>query len=389
MPTDPQTISDRQFYALAHPLQRRRFYLAFFFAVLLFPVILVGIIAGTIVLIVPLLAFVFWVCKRIMFARFLGNCILVSEINYPRIKLIADELKSIINYPKRVWVFVYEQGSFNAYMLKFFWRDAIFLNSELLEAGVNDNEVRWIIGRFIGYLRARRQAGLVGRVIRAAQRLGVFNVFLLPYERALVYTGDRLALAAIDGDISDAISAMQKLLVGRQLGYSINPEGIVEQQREVKGSIFALLARLMSGYPHLTTRYVDLIAFAKVYFPARFTSFEAANPSLPTDLARLAAAPRAASTLPEETERAWRPSQPLGWLALGGVAAATVVFLVWVSSGAVTNSAGNPAGSPATAAPIVQQLPAHVHQDRSGSLAPDAGCKWLSDDPKDFRVTCR
>ena len=97
------------------------------------------------------------------------------------------------------------------------------------------------------YLRARRQAGVLGWVIRAAQYLVIFNFFLLPYERAMVFTGDRLAVAVIDGDISSAVSAIQKLFVGRQLGYSISPEGIIAQQRQIKGTFFAFLARIAKG----------------------------------------------------------------------------------------------------------------------------------------------
>jgi hypothetical protein len=242
-------------------------------------------------LVLPAVAFVLWVASEIFFAYVLGNAILVSRLNYPRINTIAEEMKKKLGYERQVFIFVYEQGDFNAFLAQQFFRRAIFLNSEILETGVSDDEVRWLVGRFIGYLRARRQAGAAGWLIRAAQRLLVFNVFILPYERALVYTGDRLAVAGIDGDIVSAISAMQKLMVGRQLGYSVNPEGIVEQQRQVKGNVFAFLSRLMSSFPSTTTRYVDLIVFARAFFPAQYAKFAAANPGLPNDMPSLAASP--------------------------------------------------------------------------------------------------
>jgi len=295
MPDPPQVITNEVFYSLKHPLQRRRFVLALFFALILFPLIGVGLVAGTVFLVVPLFALFLWLSARILFARFLGNCILVSELNYPRIHHISEDLKAEIGFKKPVIIFVYEQGNFNAYLYKFlFYRRAVFLNSELLEAGVTDDELRWLVGRFIGYLRARRQAGFWGWTIRAAQHLGVFNIFLLPYERALVYSGDRIALQVIHGDVSTAVSAMQKLLVGRQLGYSVNPGGMVDQHRQVKGSFFAFLARIGSGFPHMTARYVDLIEFAKVRYPEQFARFEVENPGLPADLGQLGALPQAA-----------------------------------------------------------------------------------------------
>jgi hypothetical protein len=295
VPESPQSIAKEAFFALKHPLQRRRFALALFFALILFPLIGVGLVAGTVVLVVPLFAFLLWMGGRVLFARFMGNSILVSELNYPRIHHIGEDLKATIGYKKTVNIFVYEQGNFNAFLMKFFfYRRAVFLNSELLEAGVTDDELRWLIGRFIGYLEMRRQAGFWGWTIRAAQPLLVFNLFLLPYERALNYSGDRIALAVINGNISSAVSAMQKLLVGRQLGYSVNPSGLVDQHRLVKGSLFALFARLSTAFPHMTARYVDLIDFAKERYPEQFARFEAENPGLPADLGQLAALPSAA-----------------------------------------------------------------------------------------------
>lgn len=393
MSTYPEIINDRLFYAYAHPLLNRRFYLALVFAMILFPIIAAGLIAGTLVLVVPVIALFLWIGSRIFFARLLANSILVSEVNYPRVNALAEEMKAKMGYHKPVYIFVYEQGNFNAYMRYLFFRRAIFLNSELLETGVSDDEVRWLVGRFIGYLRARRQAGVLGWLIRAAQHLAVFNVFLLPYDRAMVYTGDRLAVAAIGGDIASAISAMQKLLVGRQLGYSINPEGIVAQQRRVKGSLFAFLARVMSAFPHMTTRYIDLIVFAKAYFPAQYSKFAAANPGLPADLAQLAASPRSAvAPPPERLEVEARP--PRGWAWAGATAVVIVAvggLIAWSHMPAATVSAAEtPPSVPAADTPAAEPgLPPHVHRTASGQLAPDPGCVWASQDPDDFNVICQ
>jgi hypothetical protein len=294
MADSSQVLTKEAFRSFKHPLYNRRFALALFFALILFPVIAAGLVAGTVVLVVPLFAFLIWMSGRVIYAEFLGRAILVSDLNYARIHHIGEDLRVRIGYQKKVDIFVYEQGNFNAFLYKFFfYRRAVFLNSELLEAGVTDDELRWLIGRFVGYLRARRESGFWGWTIRAAQKLIVFNFFLLPYERAMVYTGDRIALGVITGDISSAVSAMQKIFVGRQLGYSVNPSGIVAQHRMVKGSLFAFLARLPIAYPHMTARYVDLISFAKRSYPEQFQRFDAANPGLPNDLEQLTALPHA------------------------------------------------------------------------------------------------
>jgi hypothetical protein len=224
---------------------------------------------------------------EIFYAIFIGNSILVTELNYPRIFQLTNELKQRLDVDKTIDVFVYEQGTFNAYMRRLFFRRAVFLNSEVLESGVSDDEVRWVVGRFVGYWRAQKDAGLAGWLIRMTERLGVFNLLIFPYERALVYTGDRLGLAVIGGDISTALAAMQKLLVGRQLGYSVNPLGLIDQHRRVKGFIFPFLARVPIPYPHTTARYVDMLAFAKRTYPEPFSRFYAANPGLPDDVQQL------------------------------------------------------------------------------------------------------
>lgn len=326
--TEPlQSISDDLFFSLKHPLQPRRFMLALFFALLLFPLIATALVVGTVFVVVPFFGVLLWLSGRVLFANFLGNSILVSDLNYPRINGIAEDLKAVIGYQKPVNVFVYEQGNFNAFMMKFFfYRRAVFLNSELLETGVSDDELRWLIGRFIGYLRARRKAGFWGWTIRAAQKLLVFNLFLLPYERALVYTGDRIALAVINGDIGCAVSAMQKLFVGRQLGYSVNPNGLVDQHRQVKGSFFAFLARISTAFPHMTARYVDLIGFAKERYPASYERFEADNPGLPIDLKTLTALPEAVATEHGKRDPVW--ASLAGALAVLGLFTLLTVKLI-------------------------------------------------------------
>src|SRR5271170_1055194 len=102
MPAQPAIISDRLFYAFAHPLQNRRFYLALVFSIILFPLIAAGLIAGTIVLIVPAIALFLWIGARTLFARLLANSILVSEVNYPRVNALAEEIKARMGYDKPV-----------------------------------------------------------------------------------------------------------------------------------------------------------------------------------------------------------------------------------------------------------------------------------------------
>lgn len=281
-------LSGRDFATCVHPRQGPRLFLAALFGLpfglLLFALVVV-IFPITLVFLLLL-----WIGARVMFAGLMGATVKVSRYNFPRVHEIAEEVKAELGYKKPIHIFVYEKGEFNALMVRFFMRRAIFLNSDVVDHGVSDNELRWLIGRFVGYLRARRRSGPIGALVRFSQNFIFLNFWIYPWERAMVYTGDRVALRIIEGDISSAASAMQKVLVGRELGYSVNPTGIVDQHRKVKGSLFAFLARLASPFPHTTARYVDLMHFAKLQFPGEFARFVSENPDLPErDLASLRA----------------------------------------------------------------------------------------------------
>lgn len=274
-------MNREEFRQYVHPSERSRFILALVFSIPL----LLGVAAlvfasyGSLLFFIGLAVLFMWIVYEIFYAKFVANAIRVSGSNYPRLQDLLVEMKAQIGTDKKVDMFVYQQGEFNAYFKRFFTRRAVFLNSELLEQGVSDDELRWLIGRFLGRIRSRELTNVFGWIIAIAKKLLIFNLFLMPYERATAYTGDRVALACINGDISVAVSTMNKLLVGRGLGYSVNPAGIVEQNRDVKGSFFAFLARLMSDLPHTIPRYVDMIGFANKKFPDEFQKFVAENPS--------------------------------------------------------------------------------------------------------------
>jgi hypothetical protein len=272
-------LSGKDFSQCVHPRQAPRFTMALLLTAPFGLIVFIALVA--IFPITLLFLLLIWIGARVAFAYIMGNTIRVSRYNFPRIHALTEEIKRELDYHKPVYVFVYQNGDFNALMRRFFMRRAIFLNSDVVDKGVTDAEVRWLIGRFLGYLRAQRRSGLVGALLRFTENLLLFNLWIYPWERAMVYTGDRVALRIIDGDIGSAVSAMQKVLVGRELGYSINPAGVVAQHEEVKGSLFAFLARLGSPFPHTTARYVDLIHFAEKKFPAQFARFVSENPDVP------------------------------------------------------------------------------------------------------------
>ncbi len=275
-------MTSSEFGACVHPREMPRFLLALLFVVPVSLVLLLVTLAtnGALVGAVLLLAFLVWLGFEISYALLIGNWILVSEHNYPRVNELLKEVKETIGVPNRIDIIVFQRGEFNALFRMLFARRAIFMNSEMLSDGVSDDEIRWLIGRFVGRIRAKRRMGPLRYLVSIVEQLLIFNLFIFPYERATAYTGDRVGLAAIKGDISAATSAMNKLMVGRELGYSVNPAGVMRQYRRVKGSLFGFLARLGDPLPHMLARYVDLVAFSEKKYPNEYQQFAAMNPSL-------------------------------------------------------------------------------------------------------------
>ncbi len=276
----------REFKSCIHPKELPRFWLACLVAVPLAILLVAASVMtfGLVALAILALVFLIWIGFRIFYAILVGNTVMVSDLNYPRVKQILDETKESIGVTKDIKVFIFDESAFLAAFTYIFARNAIFLAGALLEEGVNDKELRWIIGRFVGRIRAKRRLGVFTWMIELAERIAIFNFILLPYERATAYSGDRIALADIGGDIATAVAAMNKLYVGSKIGYALNPAGIVEQRRVISGSVFALLARLFSPMPHLTDRYVDLIGFARRNYRLEYQRFVAENPGFPPAL---------------------------------------------------------------------------------------------------------
>lgn len=295
-------VTAEEFRECRHPRQSARFWLALVFAIILSLLALLAVVGtfGLLLIYALLIVFLVWIGVNIGYANFLANSVRVSSRNYPRLLGILEEMKERIALDKPVEMFVYQQGEFNAYFQRFFARRAIFLNSELLESGVSDDELRWLIGRFVGQVKARHKLGIWNWLIALAERLIIFNLFIYPFVRATAYTGDRIALASIDGDITTVISVMNKLLVGRGVGYSIDPAGILEQNRYVKRSFFAFLARIFQPLPHTLPRYVDIIGFAARRYPEKFMQFAAENPSFQAVASGMSSSSDAARRSPEE-----------------------------------------------------------------------------------------
>lgn len=263
-------ISKAELQELRHPSETPRFYLTM---LVLIPVgLLVGVVIistfGIILLFAPIILFFLWVGLRLTVANWMNNLVQVSERSFPEVDAAIDEAKQLFGYPKMVEAYVYEEGSYNAALLPLLNTKFLLINSELLRKENGVNEIRFIVGRFVGALASKHfRFGWLQFLINGVEKLLIFNILLYPYERAIKLSGDRMGLRMIDGDTSAAVMSMMKMVVGVDIANRVNVRAYVTQGMRYRGSFFSWLARAFSTFPHHCKRVSEIIAFATEKYP--------------------------------------------------------------------------------------------------------------------------
>jgi len=267
---------------LAHPSEFSRFLLTLFVVVPI-GIILIFLTIGTlglVLLVVPVILFFFWFGTSILIAGWMNNMVKVSPDNFPEVHDYVALAKDTFNYHRGVDAYVYEDGSYNAAMVMLLRKRVILLNSELLVDPEFRTETKFIVGRFVGALAAKHHRFLWFEVlINSIENLLVFNIFLMPYERAVQYSGDQLGLYFINGDLKAGLRALLKCMVGRELADQVNIDGVLRQELETRGRFFVWLARMLSPFPHMTSRMANLLRFGHEVFPAETQRFSQTLPN--------------------------------------------------------------------------------------------------------------
>lgn len=276
--TGNRTLARQDILPLLHPTETSRFIIALVACV---PAVIVALLAvvgtfGVVVLTIALIVFSVWLVLQILKAQLIANSIRVSEENFPDINGMLVEAKETLGYPKPVEVFVVNAGEMNATLFKLFATKFIVLNSELVEdmrEPETRSQIMWIISRFIGALVAKHARLDVLRIlVNSVESIKLFNLFLLPYERATQYSGDQIGLAAC-GDLDNAVATLNKMLAGNKLSQEVQVSGLVRQMAEMQSSFFGWISQLLSATPHTLNRYLNLLAFARAILPDLYEDF--------------------------------------------------------------------------------------------------------------------
>ncbi|MFS2009327.1 M48 family metallopeptidase [Azospirillum sp. CT11-132] len=226
-----------------------------------------------------LLFLAIWIGMEFTKALLVGNAVKVGYDNFPQIATILESVKDKIGYHKDVEIYIVESGTVNMILHRFFSTKFIVIHSsfvESCESAKNYRDIEWAIARFVGYMKVKKDHyfPIVFEIMEAIKKFPLLNLLVLPYERCIIYSGDRIGLA-LCGEVEAAITGMSKLLIGKALYGKVSSDTFIFQSRIVNSSFFAGVARFFSSYPHMTDRYLNIMAFVKETVPEHYLEFVA------------------------------------------------------------------------------------------------------------------
>ncbi|MFP5515258.1 MAG: M48 family metallopeptidase [Alphaproteobacteria bacterium] len=224
-----------------------------------------------------LISVLLWIGLELVRARLIGNAVKIGPDNFPEISKILKDVTQKIGYSKDVEIYVIEDGSVNMMIYRFFSSKFIVIHSSFVESCESSKDYRdieWAIARFVGYLKIKKDHyfPVVFEVMESIKKFPFVNLFILPYERCIIYSGDRIGLA-ICGEMEAAVTGLGKLMIGKTLYGKISSETFISQSRIVNSSIFAAVSRFFSEYPHMTDRYLNIMSFVKDTAPEHYHEF--------------------------------------------------------------------------------------------------------------------
>ena len=386
---------------LRHPSEPSRFALAASASILLVGLGLVvllrlaGVVAlaslgaGLLVILGPV-----WWAVQVHRAKLLGAAARVTPETFPVLSAAAREVKRQVGYTRPVEIFVMAHTEEPALLTSFFGTHILLMEGDLVADLVkpgNRPQLDFILATFFGKLKVKALAWAPLLIAIDALKLPrVLNFLIAPWQRATVYTGDQVA-AACCGSLDDSITALNRLLVGKDLADSVGMSGLMKQAATVRRRWLPRLQQLYSSYPHLTNRYLNLLSFAGVSAPGQAYAFRgrlspATNAHVNDVTAKLTRlhlrGPR----------RALAVASIVASTALLAVAAFGIFFLVpqndLVTLGSILSSSA-PASAATTPGPAVSSPAPPATQSPSPQTPSDPAAALESHAPAAFASTCR
>lgn len=275
---------------LRHPTEPSRFALALVamavpIAFALMVMVSVGQaleVIGIIVAIVVALLLI-WVALQIWRIRLLGDAVLVSAQTLPAVQVLLDSVRERLGYTRRLDLFVVDKISrvlsgdpAPVTLTSFFGVHVLVAEGDAVGDLADPKErqqLLFTLATYVGALKSRHAqwwSPLFTAFLMTG--LGRFAApFVLPYYRATVYSGDRIAYACC-GDLDVSLQAVYRALVGRDVAKHLRAEGFTGQALAVRRRFLLRFAQLLRATPHATNRYLELLAFVQRMTPAVYAA---------------------------------------------------------------------------------------------------------------------
>ena len=270
--------NDEDIRSYRHPSEDSSFHLIVLLSVALFvSLIWLALSSYEVVLIVLVSMVILSIIMQALVLAYLGgNAAKVSEDNFPDLYKILEETKYSLNYTNTIDIYVANHSDMNRFLSNFFGINYMFLNSEVLEEMLQENNklhLKWIISRYVATQKLKSlRLGFLTPLFNSLINIKILNLVLLPYERAVQLSGDNLGLVLCD-DFQEILKAFNLFLVGKKLAKRIKLEAMLEQGRQSTHSILAAILRVFSYNPSLVERFLNLIAFARAYSPEEYRTY--------------------------------------------------------------------------------------------------------------------
>ena len=219
-----------------------------------------------------------WIGTQMSRARLLGRSVRVDADTFPELQRIVEDVRSTLQYHKRVDVYVTETAKPGIFMTSLLGTRLIVIDgglvTDLLDP-VKRAQLTFLLGRSLGALRAKQtRLDIVIVVLQAAEVLQYIKPLILPYYRATAYSGDQIGMMCCS-DLAAALEATRRLLVGGEMASRLTDGSVLPQCRLVKRRVLPRFAQLFSSEPHVTNRYANLLCFGRYHDPGLWAEMKA------------------------------------------------------------------------------------------------------------------
>ncbi|NEE17878.1 hypothetical protein G3M58_66880 [Streptomyces sp. SID7499] len=218
-----------------------------------------------------------WLILRMWKAYLLGRAVKVTPESFPEIHAEIAELRQRLDYHRPVDVYIADDVNGKMTVTSLLGTRVLLIEggfaAELQEDG--PAALRFMLGSFIGWLKARHGRMTLSVLILDRLRYLTYVVpWILSYWRCSKYTCDQYGYLCAE-DLHASLGVIARLTVGKELGPSISPTGVLEQAHQVSRRTLSRYAELSQAQPHMVNRYLNLIAFAGSVMPADYARFRA------------------------------------------------------------------------------------------------------------------